>query len=361
MGIKYVTVGTGGDYADIGTMWAALYAFYPFVFPAPHMTDDWEVEIVSNFTENTGTGANYPFFDGHYVRITNPDGYTTQAVVVAGSVTALRFVSRSNSVNDSIVFDGLIFNIPFINPGAAYPFLSFKPGSQWSFVTARYKNLKFLCNGYQASAAARNSSLISVEDSFLQFCNTEISNCIFCNYGTAIGGWTSNAAQSVLVENSDIYQCYNGNNMPCVAGATFTLRNVVSADCANADYLNNSTNINFINCADSDGTLLTCGGNLTNCQHNIIPANEFESLTSTDDNFLRLYKGRLSANPVVDPDRGLKPLKCKFTSNALYNYGGNVLPTGGILPTIETNDLAEERYGKYGDYPIGCYNAEIAL
>jgi len=91
-----------------------------------------------------------------------------------------------------------------------------------------------------------------------------------------------------------------------------------------------------------------------------IPDTEFESLDSASADFLRLFKGRLSSVPTVNPSKGLAPLRCRFDGEIAYSYGGNVLPSGGIPPTLSTLDLAGEPYGKWGDYPIGCYNAEIA-
>lgn len=91
-----------------------------------------------------------------------------------------------------------------------------------------------------------------------------------------------------------------------------------------------------------------------------ISSSEFESLDASSADFMRLNRGTLSADPSVDPSIGSAPLLCSFSGLIDYNYGGNVLPDGGLVPAFPIIDIAEVSYGKYGDYPIGCYNAEVA-
>lgn len=87
---------------------------------------------------------------------------------------------------------------------------------------------------------------------------------------------------------------------------------------------------------------------------------DFESVNSAASNFLKLPKGQLLSNPVVEPIRGINPLRCKFNSASEYSFGSNNLFDAGLVPTLSTVDLAGATYGKYGAYPIGCYNAEVA-
>jgi hypothetical protein len=358
------TIGVGGDYADIGTAKLAIYAYYPLHI----MTDDWELTVMSDFTENTGVPgtADSPVYNGRYVEIKNPDHYLIAiAPSGGGSIKYLRFHAYGGSVSDRMFFNDLIFSVPFINPANRIPVIYFAPGSQNHYVTAVYRNCVFLCNGYAPSGAARGSAIIGLEGaSGLQWSNASILNCKFYNFGRPFGSARIGANQIVTVENCSSYLCYKGllHIETVVATAQYNIRNYVAVS-DSVDYesdFSTLANINFTNCADSDNSLLTCGGNLVDCKHDIVPVNEFESLTSTSADFLRLFKGRLSTAATVDPDRGFKPLRCKFHSGAKYSYGGNVLPDGGIPPTFSTTDLAGEPYGRWGEYPIGCYNAEIA-
>jgi hypothetical protein len=358
------TIGAGGDYADIGTAYLAIYAYYA---PSHDMYDNWELTVTSDFTENTGApGAINPQYNGHYIEIKNPNHYTiTIAPAGGGSIKYLRFHSLSSSAVDRMFFNDLIFSVPFINPANRIPVIYFAPGSQRAYVTAVYRNCVFLCNGYQPSDAARSSVCIGLEGAAaLQWSNASILNCKFYKFGRPFGSSRIGANQIVTVENCTSYLCYRGllHIETVVATAQYNIRNYVAAS-ANIDFksgFSTLANINFTNCADHDGSLLTCGGNLVDCKHNIVAVDEFESLDPASENFLKLNKGRLSAAPVVNPDRGFKPLRCKFYSGAKYSYGG-VLPDGGVKPALSTTDLAGELYGKWGDYPIGCYNAEVAV
>lgn len=368
MAVIRKTIGVGGDYADIGTANAAIYAYYPFVWPAPHMTDDWILTIVSDFTENTGTNANYVFYDGHYIKITNPNKYIcTVAPSGGGTVKMLRFHSRTtfpaSAINDKMYFYDLIFNLPFINPANAFSFLYFCPGNQNTYTTAIYKNCVFLCNGYAATNHARRSSLIGLEGGVsLQWSNASILNCKFYNYGTAIGSSRIGTNQIVTIENCTSYLCHYGlahtSAIPVVV--QYNVRNFASVGSAGVDYfslLSTLENVNFINCADSDGSLLITGGNLIGCKHNAVPVNEFESLVAASDNFLKPIKIDATVHIEGSPRTGPVILKTKFSNEIRYSSEG-ILAKSGIPPTLTDRDLAGNLYGEFGLYPIGCYNAE---
>jgi len=293
----YRTVGVGGDYADIGIACDAIEAYYGL--PTPHITDDWVLTVVSDFTENTGVDPTTfdVFYDGYYIEIRNPNHYTITIASSGGGLKILRFQSRSNLLTDRMYFNDLIFDVPFINPANSFSLLSFFSGAQFNYVTAFYNNCVFKGNGYQASAAARGCSFIGLEGSAgLQWSNASISNCKFGNYGTAIGARTLGANQIVTIENCSSYGCYYGLRHSNAIAATiqYNVRNVVMSGSVSADYsseLSTLANINFYNCADSDNTLATAGGNLFSCRPNIVPADEFQSLDITNPNWLKLNNG----------------------------------------------------------------------
>jgi hypothetical protein len=84
------------------------------------------------------------------------------------------------------------------------------------------------------------------------------------------------------------------------------------------------------NCADSDGTLTS--GTLT--KNNIVPANEFQSLVSTNAKFLFL----------------------KNTKYWAWQYGSANLGPNGAVPSLSSTDIAGVAYlDANGKYPIGCH------
>lgn len=353
------TIGVGGDYADIGTAYAAIYAYYPYVFPAPHMTDDWELLIISDFIEGglQLSSANQLFWEQHYIKIYNPGNFTITVNTYTGR--NLRFTSRSNHIDDLLIMDGLKFNMAFYNFANATPWISFNPGSQWAYVSAQYKNLIFIGNGYHPSDADRRSALLHIDDGSLRWTNATISNCKAYNYGTFLGAGSFGALQKVTIENTTIHGCYYGMYFGNLNPTTdFNGRNIICSGSVGFDFRNNLAGVNLINCADSDGSIITSGANQTNCKSNIIPSDEFESLVSTSDDFLKLKLIDAYVRISVIPRRGPAPLKVKFNNNIEYSVAGKILPAGGIVPTLETKDLAGNLYGEFGFYPIGCYNAE---
>ena len=363
------TIGVGGNYADIGIANAAIYAYYA---PARVMTDDWILTIISDFTENTGCDANYVYYDGHYIEIRNPNKYVCTVAVVGGVPKLLRFYSRTvfpaSAINDKMYFNDLIFNIPTINPGGGALFLGFFPGNQFTYATAFYNNCVFICGGYAPSPAARTSSLIGLEGSASQqWSNASISNCKFYNYGVAIGSSRIGADQIVTIENCTVYDCYNGFNHDVAIPATvdYNVRNLVVAGSENADYSSISAtlaNINFINCADSDNTLNTAGGDLTDCVHNIVPADEFDSLDPANARFLFLKIGAVTADWTREPAGNVNVGDViKFDPEVTITPGATVLNDSGIAPTLEAVDITGQLIpNSQGEYPIGCHVQEYS-
>jgi len=288
------TIGSGGDYADIGTANAAIYSYYPYVYPGPHITDDWVLTIISDFTENTGTNANYFFYDGHSIEIRNPNHYTiTVAPGDGGTVKMLRFQARLATINDKMIFNDLIFSIPYINPANAFSFLYFCAGNQFAYVTAIYNNCIFLCNGYAESAAARGSNIIGLEGgASFQWSNAVIFNCKFYNFGTSIGSARIGTSQIVIIENCSSYGSYYGIQQTYTVPVTaqYTIKNTVIAKSISHDYwstYNDLSNINIINCADSDDSISTSMANTFNCITGIVDS-DFISVDKTSSDFLKI-------------------------------------------------------------------------
>ena len=349
------TIGSGGDYADMGLAWADIVAF----------ADDYTYTIISDFTENNGVPAASPKqYQGFTVTIENPNGYVvTIPTDGSGGLKNWKFVALLQTATDKMVFDGIVFNLASINPANAFSFLTFSPGSQYAYVSATYKNLKFIGSGYQASTAARNSACIGYDGAAgLQWTNAEIYNCIFYNFGTCFNGQTIGASQTIKIENCTSYDCYNGIFLATIpAGASVLFKNMGICECENSDFATGISGAILTNCADSDGTIATSGATYTNSQTGIVAADEYRSLDSASADFLKLNKGAISSTPTVLPTSGKKPISVRFNNNTEYVVPSGVLYNSGTIPTLTNTDLAGNTYGQYGDYPIGCYNSEIDI
>lgn len=119
-------------------------------------------------------------------------------------------------------------------------------------------------------------------------------------------------------------------------------------------------NADFINCAETDSSLALSGpyGTVINKTSGVSDS-DFKSVDPTNPDFLKLPKGRISSIPNLNPNAGSAPLRVKFNGNIEYSYGSNKLYNTGIIPSLTLNDLDGNPYGQWGNYPIGCYNAEL--
>jgi hypothetical protein len=228
---------------------------------------------------------------------------------------------------------------------------------------AHYKNIKIF-GGYTGNGCGITLGIAWAGGG--QQCAGSIVNCSIYNLYAGIRiKWQNNYPRSNYIENCSIYNCANGFHTIAgdyVAGSGSFIRNVVCHNSSVADFSNeagDATNNQYEACADHDNTLQGVVGTKTNCHTGVIDAN-FRSLDSASSDFLKLPIGYLSSAPTANPDRGLAPLAVRFNANTEYLVPNGLLATEGIAPTLAKNDLADFEYGKYGDYPIGCYNAEIA-
>lgn len=361
-------VGVGGDYSDWNAAYAAMYAVHP-------LTDDWELVQVSDLVNSTDvSGVGFSFFMPNYHSVTYRSENPCNGSFNSGYKTTVTATLLLSPFTHDYLYD------PRANGFVRITGLNIFSNS--------VQNMFQLRVGHSPNPALQ---LATVDNCFLTNINAADSSTAlnFIGYSTAlirvynvktyttgnssIGiSFTPNGTFGVSPASSRFKYLENiatyGNGVSCRSvSANFdyqcyaTLKNIVSA--GGEFIFGVTTGVHPIadvwtvsNCAAPDSSLIYGTDNFSN----IVPANEFQSLIYTDDEFLKLNKGRLVSLPLVDPSKGYAPLKTRFEANAAYLFNNMVLPDGGINPIYSERDIAGEVYGEYGMYPIGCHNAEIA-
>lgn len=343
------TIGSGGDYADIGAAWNYLVSLGA-------LASDYLFSIITPFTEGTGInyGSGVPkvYVNGHSITFID---YTQQNTIS----TSLPFQFLLNSpatVSDKIYVNGLKVTVTASGLGMSSGLFLLAPyiATEGGFLELKNLTLTGYTNNFLTTLPA-----IKLH----RWKNVErVVNCRITNFPTAIDTVISDAntvGTSHVVENCSIYNCNKGVDLvPTTATKNVTIKNVVAVSSVTKDFDPGGANNTVTNCADSDNSIASSGAVLT---ANItgITSDDFESVDSTSSDFLKLPKGAINAVPVADPSKGSAPLSVSFESNAEYLFGARLAGTG-IAPTLSTTDLAGNTYGQYGYYPIGCYNAEVA-
>jgi hypothetical protein len=368
----HYTVGTGGDYSDWGAAYNALVAIGA-------LADDYLLTQISDLTNSTVFSGNInlnnrkiEFLNG-LSHGGNPNaGYKTY-LAQGISINAGLFPPANFGI---IVIDGL--NI--INVSATGTLVSLSmtiAGPTENPFSKRIYARNLLIKGKNLSAAPPEIGL-SVGGAYLSanyVYNCKIWNCGYSGINLSFGifGAAVTSYYYRFYENITCYNCARYgyasiylNNLGFSGNPSLSLKNVVAVNTNDALYLPDwsfvNTGTNYLavnNCADSDATCPDTYG--TNNIHTIIPATEFESQDDTDATFLFLQKGVLISGASPNPDRGFAPLRTRFDENTKYNWPDDMrLYNSGQEPSLCAVDIANTEYGKYGDYPIGCHNAEVA-
>jgi len=361
------TVGVGGDYSD----WNAVFNWLSTLVFA----DNYEIIQISDVTNVT---VPTPWPAGHGPILStytltfkvSPEGYHN-GDPTAGYKTYLPTPWINNvfgtANGDTVIFDGL--NI--INQIGYPPIRCWDSnGTASNFCQVIIKNC--IIQGVGGNWLSFDFGVLLYSNkgsSKNQMYNCKIYNCGCAGIG--LTGWAHAVESGSTIENCTVYNCgnynsggplhYHGIGSWLYSMKNISFSNVVSCN-NNAVYRDWEDTIPLLsgnsitNCADSDNSIPFGTNNL----NNIIPANEFVSLSDTNSRFLNFDLGTLISVAVTNPDKGPEPLKVKFTSNANYTWPSNHLYSSGIAPTLTTTDIAEKIYGQYGNYPIGCHNAEMA-
>lgn len=264
------TIGSGGDYTDMGLAWAYLATVDP-------LSDDYNFTIISNFTEATGitfTGSD-PVFNGHTVQFLNPSNYQ---ITISTSI-GYSFRPASATLSDVLVLDGL--KITTAATGATC--LQAFPGNSSQSMTVFFKNITLIgpSNTTGTSFGIRQQRAGN-SDHFL--------NCRVTNFktGIAVPGTTdaNTTGTDHIVENCAIYSCGTGISLDTTSAAkNSTIKNTVAFSCITRDFSTGGANNIISNCADGDNTISSSGAILTSNITGIVSGN-FLSVTSSSSNFL---------------------------------------------------------------------------
>jgi hypothetical protein len=272
------TIGSGGDYATWNDVWVALIALSP-------ISDNYTFTQISDITDTIWTWGQVNF-NGYTVTFTsNKDhgGNPNNAWVSYLTADTQMQVIDDYFHAGNIVIDGLY--LKRISPTSATGLLGVGNGANFNSVI---KNCLF-CGTNSVGGGDIETAITIARDT----CPVQVYNCKIWNCANGLLRYTGagTATQEPLVryfQNITIYNSLNYGFVCWTSDVGFKIpmdvRNVVMCGSGIADFYEQSPNlyITFLNCSDSDGTLPAHTGVV----HNITSANEFESLTSTDNNFL---------------------------------------------------------------------------
>jgi hypothetical protein len=369
MAIKY-KVGVGGHYTDWADAYNALCAIDP-------LNDDYEFEQISDVTvtvwPNINLVVNQLDANGHTVRFYCSESNSHQGNPTKGYITYLsgangkidmRFANcaglRPNAFLENLYIRQITNNDIGLITAQAWTF------GDTSAINAYFVNM--LIRGYIVTSGRGINC--THQDTMYRLRNCKIWNIKIGVYGTAgsYGGLVpadraiNSIIENVTVYNTNLQGINTGLASTLTRGKTFSnccsFNNALNAAWA---HLNSPTKLICNNCADDDSSIDDNGGVANNCLLGIDENNDFESTDDTNPDFLSLKKGALAVSADPTPDKGKAPLRVRFNSDIDYLWpAGMQLYNGGAVPSLSVNDIAGVQYGKYGDYPIGCHNAEVA-
>lgn len=276
------TVGSGGDYATLYDACIALNAL-------GSLTDDYTVTQISDLIETQSFSDNFRF-NGRTVTFTSAvkhEGDPTKGYKI-DSRACYRIIGDYSS-NGTLVYDGLYFYTTTSMASRSY--------------IADSVNRTIVKNCLIIGKKSTNEIGIAcgnVESNYCYIYNCKVYYCgdvgIGANSGTAGG-----TPQTKYIENCSVYDCGLNTDPAYRSGVRpftgpWVLKNVVSCNttAGQSGYVNfGSFDGTATYCASSDASVPSGTGNISS----IVPADEFESLTSTDATFLFLkspYSGVLA-------------------------------------------------------------------
>lgn len=251
----FKTIGSGGDFADIGSAWAYLDTI-------PYLNDDYTFTIISDFTENNGVApAGDVDFNGHTVQFINP-----LKKVIINNGKGYNFRHYTTGVTNHLILDGLI--IKQTENVANKTLIITTCNSSADTISVTYKNLILIGK----NRTDGNNGIIPI----LGCNNFKMSNCIIYNfyYGLTIYHYFTTVKNPSYIENVTVYNCstgvrhhFGGNSTTATWYAQF--KNLVSFGSSVSDFINGdgAGNVSYnrvINCADSDNSIASSGATLSN-------------------------------------------------------------------------------------------------
>jgi hypothetical protein len=364
--VTYRSIGIGGDYSDINAALNDLVAL-------GSLADDYYFIAISNINNITASvGAN--ILPGNLSITIDLAGYT-----VTSSQT-INFLFLDNTdyqvlvilKNGTMLFSAAVsyaLNFRFLGAFTAFAplfphrltlanlFISnhIIPTPPFSFSIIQIDSLRN--GGYSAYSVIKIYNVKTYNKSTVYNMRLGTDQVGGAGFGTG--------PVYLRMENCSLYNF--DNTVDCLLAYDLSWANyALFQNCAFKGQLTSASGgypkIQFINCSTSGNynDFNPLYATITDCRTDLADA-DFESVDPTQPQFLTLPKGRMLAMPLVSPDRGVKPLHSKFISNIQYAVPGTNLYNTGIEPTLTAYDLDGNPYGRYGYYPIGCYNAEVVV
>lgn len=353
--MTHITVGTTGDYAG----WVEAYLF---LVGLGALAEDYGIEQISDVTVNNNWPAGNIQLNGYTVTFYCFTANSHQGDPTKGFITYLTgALGYFHPLNNTSVYGSIIIdNLYFIQTGGNAVSLV-RPGSNSALprpeINVVLKNI--LIKGGPLSAAQG----VVFDNSYINYyvSNVKIWDCEYGFWTTYSGTNLTNRVR--MVENVDAYNCSDYGFAITGLPEAINIINCCAFNSGLRDWQGgHGAGITFLwNCADGDNSIADwISATETDCLASVDESIEFESLLDTNPDFLFLRKGFFAASPVVTPDRGFKPLRVRFLSGAEYGFpAGMRLYNTGLPPTLSAVDIAGKEYGQWGDYPIGCHNAEV--
>ena len=364
------TVGVGGDYANFDL---ALEAYAVGL-----LADDLTLnQISADIAEPALSGSRQVNLNGHTLRITcsyneaNPDDWQNWYKLNCGASTGLKVVvdgaagiKAGNVVVDymyivwtSGAVGGLQFCLHIIDTSSMV--------SQQSIDR---------CHIDGNNGAGSDLNCISISQDVAA--QTTVTNCklwgakrsIYVNdlaYGTTvIEDCTMRSTDAAF--DAAYAVCYiRGSGITNIINSVATQPNfaLLNGFCYRKSTIDSAdVKMNLYNSASEDARITGYADIAVDCEENITPADEFQSLDDTNATFLFLTEAVLGADFVGVPLAGNRPLSVAFTDLSAYDYGDGVLGYSGTVPThAGATDIAgNDRPNFESKYAIGCHEATLA-
>lgn len=365
------TVGSGGDFAHWGT------AYFYLCRTIKTLVDNIDFVQISDCTVNSWVtyinvaNPNWFHSNGFTVRFICPlanshfgdptKGYKTYLASMAPDANNFRIMGHNEITGDGRIF---VENLNMIcTQSGAY--IMMNPGNWEASAGLEYtkvyiKNL--LLKGKTTSAPGTTGLQISHNLDMIYASNIKIWNCL--NGISEFQGQHVITDIKTFYENITVYNCKYGITPDSIHWRfRSSFKNIVSMKGSAGGYawydsgghgIHTLNNCIYSNCADDDGSLQVG----TDIKNNIDNTDEFESLLDVDSDFLNLKKIDAFIKISGKPISGVAPHLVKFDDYIKYSAIGKDLADSGMVPVLETNDIADKKYGEFGFYPIGCHNSQ---
>lgn len=373
---RKVGVGADADHAKWSDAWNYLTGIDP-------LGNDYEFKQISDITEDawpdTTVNANKIHLNGHSIKFYCPWNDSHQGDPTRGYVTYLsggQGQFRAHFFLDDLHTSVLRYENLYFRQITNNDEQLFLPAIRDGVGDRTLQLLTCYCNDILVRGYATHSSIaLMAPDGEVIY---RISNCKLWN--TEYGLYTPATVLTPILpydgrvnrnefENITVFDtappAFNGAIQTRGTNVNQRICNFRNC-CSIQAFLNRSwtptvaSNMNYIyNGANDDGSIAamvwTGANNAVDCIPDpIVPADAFISLDDTNENFLKLIAGNVTAEGTADKSRGKAPLEVAFKSNINFN-SPSILGKTGMKPTLQLKDISgNERPGDDNLYSIGA-------